>query len=197
MTNTIPIPNLIEQSQIETMDFPTYLKLREKAFSLVAEKSKDEMRYFSPIPGQPYWTHLANVHNFAILKGVKDREILLAAILHDIEEDSDVTEGYLSAEFSTGIARMCTMVSKPKEGYMAEQFYTPIITDDHPGSKIIKVADRIDNMLTNYCYSPSATKSRKYLDETEEWFVPMARAIGWENDLQNAMDYYTQHISKM
>lgn len=175
------------------MTFKKYIELRTQAFELVYEKSKGEMRYYSPIEKQPYWTHLMNVHNFLIIRGETDHEILLAAILHDVIEDSDITVEYLTKHFSIRISEHVQIVSKP-DNFDPEIFYKKILNNWDVAPMKIKVADRIDNMLTNYCYSDKATNTEKYLIETKKYFVPMAKKLGWEESLQNALLYYQKHL---
>lgn len=175
------------------MNFDTYIELRKKAFLLVKETSGDEMRYYSPIENQPYWTHLMNVHNFLITMAVDDYEILLAAILHDIVEDSNITIDQIEKEYSKRVAKIVHLTTKPNE-YVPKDFYNKVLKSKELGAKMIKVADRIDNMLTNYCYSEKAISTDKYLKETEDYFEPIALQIGWLRPLQSAIDYYKKHL---
>jgi len=175
------------------MNFKKYWELRKKAFTLVEKTSGNEMRYYSPIKNQPYWTHLMNVHNFLVTKGEKDLEILLASLLHDILEDSDIIKEMLKQEFTERIANIVEVVTK-KEGQDIKMFYKIIEIEKDLGTAKIKVADRIDNMLTNYCYSPEATSSNKNLTETKKYLTKLAKKCGYEEDLSNAMKYYKKNI---
>ena len=181
------------EKSTESLEFNKYIELRTKAYDLVKLKSGDELRYYSPIEGQPYWTHLMNVHNFLIVQGVKDYEVLIASILHDIVEDSNITIKQISNEYTPRIAQLVSLTTKPKERYDSNVFYSAILEDEDACK--IKLADRIDNMLTNYCYSKQAMRTGKYIEETKSYFIPMAEKVGWQNELSNAMTYYEKHIN--
>lgn len=178
--------------RISTMPFEEYLKLRKLAFNLVAKKSDGEMRHFSPIKNQPYWTHLMNVHNYLVIKELEDYEILLAAILHDIVEDSDVSIADITQNFNTRIATIVEAVTK-KENYTPKDFYTNILNNSDLGPCYIKVSDRIDNILTNYCYSYEKCQYYDQIEETRHWFIPMAERVGLVDDLISAINYYSKH----
>ena len=175
------------------MIFKDYLQLRNRAFQLIKEKSGDEMRYFSPINGQPYWTHLMNVHNYLLTWGVTDPEILIASLLHDIVEDSDVSVDFIAEEFTQRVSQIVEMVTKHSD-FDPDIFYTAIIESEEDGPKLIKVADRIDNILTNYCYSEKSLSNSANLIETEKYFIPMAESVGCEKYLLSAIEYYKSHF---
>lgn len=147
------------------MNFQTYIKLRKKAFDLVKEKSGDDTRYSSPIKDdQPIWIHLMNVHNFLITKGIEDYETLLAAILHDIVEDYDVTINDLKNEFSEKVANIVDRLTK-RAGESNLEYFTKIRNYHSPAPIEIKVADKIDNALTHYCYWDKKLKLERVWSE--------------------------------
>lgn len=180
----------------QPIDFTTYRELEAKAFALVAEKSVGEMRFASPIPNQPYWTHLAEVHMAQIVDGVIDHEELLATILHDIVEDSEVTEDYVATEFSPRVAAIVGLCTKP-EAFEPEAFYGKIMNADEsialPAMRI-KVHDRINNLITNMAHNQHA-KAREYATEARQYFMPMAERVGLVEELQRAIHYVEQMVA--
>lgn len=172
------------------MDFTTYRELEKKAWALVAEKAGNEMRNSSAIPNQPYWTHLIEVHMAQVVNGVTDPEELLATILHDVVEDSDVTANYLAKEFSQKIADIVSLVSKP-EPFVPETFYGSIMSADEgiglPAMRI-KVHDRINNLITNMAHN-LPEKAEKYAAEARQYFMPMAEKVGLVQQLESAIRY--------
>lgn len=175
------------------MDFNTYRELEAKAWALVAEKAGNETRFASPVPNQPYWTHAMEVHMAQIVGGVTDREELIATILHDIVEDSDVTTEYLAAEFSPRIAAIVGLVSKP-EPFDPETFYGNIMIADEdialPAMRV-KVRDRINNLITNMAHN-RPEKARAYLAEARRYFMPMAERVGLVDELERTIEYVAQ-----
>lgn len=172
------------------MDFQKYRELEIKAWALVAEKAGNEMRNSSAIPNQPYWTHLIEVHMAQIVNGVTDPEELLATILHDIVEDSDVTANYLAKEFSQKVADIVSLVSKPMP-FVPETFYSSIMSADEsiglPAMRI-KVHDRINNLITNMAHN-LPEKAEKYAAEARQYFMPMAEKVGLVQQLEPAIRY--------
>lgn len=172
------------------MDFSRYRVLEKKAWALVAEKAGDEMRFSSAIPRQPYWTHPLEVHMAEIIGGVVDPEELLAAILHDVVEDSDVTPEQLAAEYSPRVAAIVSLVSKP-EIFVPETFYGNIMQapdDIKLPAMRIKVRDRINNLLTNMAHN-TPEKARVYVEEAKQYFLPMAEKVGLAQELQAVIRY--------
>jgi GTP diphosphokinase / guanosine-3',5'-bis(diphosphate) 3'-diphosphatase len=171
------------------MNFSDYLTMQQKAREYLQEASKGMMRYCSAIENQPYWTHPMNVHNFLVTKGVDDFEVLIAAILHDAIEDLGATKDFISSNFNNRIAEIVHIVSKPAN-YDPQVYYQGILNFQDDYAMKIKVADRIDNLLTFYSYSEDALHSDKYIDETATYFLPMAQQVGWEEPLNEVFQYF-------
>lgn len=172
-----------------------YRLLLKKAYGLAFHKHvlKDksvDMRNYSPLPNQPFWTHLMNVHNYLIIWGEKDPDVLLAAILHDVVEDSDVTTDYLEKEFSYKTAYLVKLLSKtkPSDDMTKKEFdeYFKNISTSKEAAKI-KVMDRIDNLLTHSMYRNNNARVKSTLQETKKYFLKLARIAGMEKELKNAI----------
>jgi GTP pyrophosphokinase len=173
-----------------------YLDLRKKAFQLLEEKFPNEMRFSSAIKNQPYWTHLLNVHNYLITYGETDENVLIAALLHDAVEDSDISVSYLSLNFNAEIAKIVELLSKPSnyEDCDADIFYTNILKSKNVGALKIKVFDRIDNLLTNMAFNSDIIKVQKYINETEKYFRPIAEKVGLEIYLDSVIVYLKKNL---
>lgn len=178
------------------MNFPEYLEMQQKAREYLQEASKGMMRWCSAIEGQPYWTHPMNVHNFLIIKGVGDFEVLISAILHDAIEDLGATKEFIAQNFNSRIAEIVHAVSKQKD-YDPEAFYKGIMNFTDDSAMKIKVADRIDNLLNYYSYSEDALRSDKYVNETTKYFLPMAQKVGWDEPLGEAFKYFKTKASSI
>jgi len=168
--------------------------MQQKAREYLHESSQGMMRYCSAIEDQPYWTHPMNVHNFLITKGMKDNEVLIAAILHDAIEDLGATKEVISKEFNSRIAEIVDVVSKPKN-WNPEVYFAGIMNFNDDSAMKIKVADRIDNLLNFYSYSDDALHSDKYVNETVKYFLPMAQKVGWEDPMNEAFEYFKAKVS--
>jgi (p)ppGpp synthase/HD superfamily hydrolase len=93
---------------------------------------------------RPYVTHLADV--VARVKTItQDPEIIAAAWLHDIIEDTQITYGDVEREFSKNVADMVwavTGVGHDRAAKMANAIEKIAKT---PGSELVKSADRLSN----------------------------------------------------
>lgn len=93
---------------------------------------------------RPYVTHLADV--VARVKTItQDPEIIAAAWLHDIIEDTQVTYGDVEREFGKNVADMVwavTGVGHDRAAKMANAIEKIAKT---PGSELVKSADRLSN----------------------------------------------------
>ena len=82
-------------------------KLIMKAYNLAKEKHKDQKRS----SGEPYIVHPLNVAYILADIGLDDSTIC-AALLHDVVEDTDVTDKDLRNQFGNEIADMVSGVTK-------------------------------------------------------------------------------------
>ena len=93
---------------------------------------------------QPYVNHLADVVR-RVKTITQDPEVICAAWLHDIIEDTQVTYGDVERQFGTNVAKMVwavTGVGHDREAKMANAIEKIART---PGSELVKSADRLSN----------------------------------------------------
>lgn len=124
---------------------------------------------FRKYTGEPYIIHPENVVN--ILKTIDaTSEMLSAAWLHDVVEDTECTNDIIEKEFGRTISimvEMLTDVSKKEDG---NRLTRKTIDREHtaracPCVKSIKLADLIDN--TNSIVNYDKNFARVYLQEKE------------------------------
>ena len=143
--------------------------------------------------GEPYITHLVSVaSNLAELK--IDKATLAAALLHDILEDTLVTEQELVKEFDEEIVSLVKGVTKINK----YQFDDNITAQVENWRKmllavvkdirviIIKLADRLHNMRTLKYLPPDKQKS--IASESLTLYAPFAHRLGiykWKSELED------------
>ncbi len=89
--------------------------------------------------GQPYI-----LHPLRMMFAVQTKEEKMAAVLHDVVEDSDWTLDQLEAEgFSENVIEAVDRLTR-KESDSYERFIE--ISGGHPVSRAVKIADLTDNM---------------------------------------------------
>lgn len=133
--------------------------------------------------GDPYITHPLAVAN--ILADMRlDHESLMAALLHDVIEDTGVTKGQISRRFGRTVADLVDGVSKlseiefeTKAQLQAESFQKMTLAMSKDIRVVlVKLADRLHNMRTLGVLPPE--KRRRIARETLEIYAPIAQRLG-------------------
>ncbi|MBY8991884.1 MAG: bifunctional (p)ppGpp synthetase/guanosine-3',5'-bis(diphosphate) 3'-pyrophosphohydrolase [Candidatus Lokiarchaeota archaeon] len=75
----------------------------------------------------------------------KDKNLFLAALFHDLLEDTDLTFEELRAKFGDNVALIVKELSKPDN--MSKTDWLSSFITASKRAKIIKMADRIDNLM--------------------------------------------------
>jgi len=142
--------------------------------------------------GDPYITHpVAVALNLAQMR--LDHETLMAALLHDVIEDTSVTKDQLAELFGHTVAELVEGVSKldklkfdNKEELQAENFRKMVLAMVQDIRVIlIKLADRTHNMRTLGALRPD--KRRRIARETLEIYAPIANRLGI-HDIKNELE---------
>jgi RelA/SpoT family (p)ppGpp synthetase len=142
--------------------------------------------------GDPYITHPVAVTG--ILADMRlDHETLMAALLHDVIEDTEYSKEDLSLAFGDTVAELVEGVSKldklkfgSKQEAQAENFRKMLMAMVQDIRVIlIKLADRTHNMRTLGSLRPE--KRRRIALETLEIYSPMAHRLGI-HDIKNELE---------
>ncbi|WXL25644.1 bifunctional GTP diphosphokinase/guanosine-3',5'-bis pyrophosphate 3'-pyrophosphohydrolase [Ectopseudomonas mendocina] len=145
-----------------------------------AEQAHDGQRRRS---GEPYVTHPLAVAN--ILADMHmDHQSLMAAMLHDVIEDTGIAKEALNAQFGESVAELVDGVSKltqmnfeTKAEAQAENFQKMAMAMARDIRVIlVKLADRLHNMRTLEVLS--GEKRRRIAKETLEIYAPIANRLG-------------------
>ncbi|MDR9469197.1 bifunctional GTP diphosphokinase/guanosine-3',5'-bis pyrophosphate 3'-pyrophosphohydrolase [Marinospirillum sp.] len=145
-----------------------------------AEQAHDGQRRSS---GEPYVTHplavatiLANLH--------LDHQALIAALLHDVIEDTGVNKEAVARQFGEPVAELVDGVSKltqikfeSKAEAQAENFRKMVLAmAEDIRVIIVKLADRLHNMRT--LGALKREKKRRIAKETLDIYAPIANRLG-------------------
>ena len=154
-------------------------KLIMRAYNYAAEHHGDQKRR----SGEPYIIHPINVAY--ILAGVGlDEATICAALLHDVVEDTDVTDGDLRRDFSdeiadmvAGVTKLSNMLFSSVEEQQVEDYRKMFLAMGKDIRVIIiKLADRLHNMRTlKFLKRDRQIANAK---ETMEIYAPLANRLG-------------------
>ncbi len=133
--------------------------------------------------GEPYITHPVAVAGILAELGL-DAETLIAAILHDTLEDTELSRESLAGEFGEVVAELVDGVTKldkmrfgSRQEADAESFRKMLLAMARDLRVIlIKLADRLHNMRT--LGAKDALSRRRIARETLEIFAPIAQRLG-------------------
>lgn len=166
-------------AQIETYLEPDQVEKVRRAYSFSAKAHEGQHR----LSGEPYIQHPLEVAR--ILAGMHmDHQTLVAAILHDVIEDTATAKEQIKREFGKGVAELVDGVSKLKQiefdSYaeaQAHNFRKMLMAVAHDIRVIlVKLADRLHNMRTLGALPPK--KRRLIARETLEIYAPIAQRLG-------------------
>ncbi len=151
----------------------------KRAFFLAKEAHKGVRRR----SGEPYVIHPIEVALIAVREIGLGKKSVVAALLHDVVEDTEYTVEDISRIFTPKIASMVDGLTKMSGVFnadsseQAEYFRKVLLTlSDDVRVIIIKIADRLHNMRT--LGAMPHNKQIKITSETIYLFVPLAHRLG-------------------
>ncbi|XRQ05709.1 HD domain-containing protein [Actinomadura welshii] len=138
--------------------------------------------------GDPYVEHLLEALEVLVRgPGVTDLQILSAALLHDVVEDTAATVSDVEDEFGPEVAELVDWVTKPPAGSAGRQAkraakaaYLRRLRDAPREAVLVKLADRASNVQT--LDRMPADFQRRYYAETMTYIVPLAEPEPWFRD---------------
>jgi RelA/SpoT family (p)ppGpp synthetase len=158
---------------------PEQVKEAERAYRFAAKAHVGQYR----VSGEPYICHPLSVA--LVLTEIKmDLAGIIAALLHDVLEDTPVSKAELVENFGENVAELVDGVSKlthiqfqSKAEAQAESLRKMFLAMASDLRVImIKLADRLHNMRTLGVMKP--VKQRRIADETLDIYAPLANRLG-------------------
>jgi GTP pyrophosphokinase len=148
-----------------------------RAVSFAAHRHGDQRRP----TGAPYLEHLLEALEVLVRgAGVTDKDVLAAAVLHDVVEDTPATVDDVRAGFGDEVAALVGWVTIPdtpegadraahKEAHLAKLGTAP------DNAVLVKLADRTSNVQTLRNLSPD--RQRSYYAQTVRYIMPLAQSL--------------------
>ena len=149
--------------------------------------------------GEPYISHPLAVAGILAAWHL-DPQALMAALLHDVMEDTEVSKDEISQRFGKPVAELVDGVSKldkiefqSQEVAQAENFRKMLLAMARDVRVIlIKLADRLHNMRTLGAVPPA--KRRRVARETLEIYAPIANRLGLNDLYQELQELSFSHL---
>ena len=149
--------------------------------------------------GDPYISHPLAVTEI-LADWHLDAQTLMAALLHDVTEDTSVTKDEISDHFGKPVAELVDGVSKldriefqSAEDAQAENFRKMLLAMARDVRVIlIKLADRLHNMRTLGAVPPA--KRSRIARETMEIYAPIANRLGLNNLYHELQELAFSHL---
>ena len=198
-----PPVDLAENLERFTALIRSYLKAAdavqvEAAYVFAAEAHRGQYR----VSGEPYVSHPLAVAE--TLAGWRlDAQALIAALLHDVMEDTAITKAQLSerfgkkaAELVDGVSKLDRIEDQSYEEAQAENFRKMLLAMARDVRVIlIKLADRLHNMRT--LDAVRMEKRRRVARETLEIYAPIANRLGLNKLYRELQEIAFRHVHPM
>ena len=170
----------------------------EHAYQVAAEAHKEQKRK----SGEPYITHPVAAACILVELGM-DTPCVVAGLLHDVVEDTDITLEEITKMFGKEIANLINGVTKlgkvpfsSREEQQAENIRKMLIAmSEDIRVIIIKLADRLHNMRTIEYMTPQ--KQRDKALENMEVYAPIADRLGIRAVKEELEDLSLRYLDPM
>jgi len=166
-----------------------------EAFLLAEDRHKGQLRR----SGDPYIVHPLSVACLLVELGL-DTESVIAALLHDVVEDTPTELAEIEKDFGETVAHLVDGVTKlgkisfsSTEELQAENLRKMLLAMSHDiRVMIIKLCDRVHNMRTLEFMKPQ--KQRDKALETMEVFAPIAHRLGMSTVKEELEDLALKYL---
>ncbi len=173
-----PVLQTLLKQAASYLDAPSVERLKQAA-EVAAHAHRAQKRK----SGEPYIAHPLAVAGI-LADMYLDPETLLAAVLHDTIEDTELTAEDLRSAFGDAVCKLVEGVTKldhmqfnSRSEATAETFRKMVLAmAQDPRVIMVKLADRVHNMRTIAAMSPASR--RRISRETLEIYAPIADKLG-------------------
>ena len=130
----------------------------------------------------PYWLHPVRVAMGLMQWGVTDRDMLVAALLHDVVEDTITTPEEVRSAFGARAENLVVWLTAPDArvaGDAVRDYYRRLLEQGPPDAHLLKIADRSDNLRSiQALVMRTGDEHRRwagaYLNRTQWQVLPLA-----------------------
>src|ERR1022692_733958 len=133
--------------------------------------------------GVPYLEHLLEALEVLVIgAGVTKPDVLAAAILHDVIEDTRCTAADIAVRFGPRVAELVGWVTIPEpvrgeDRWAVKQASLLRLADAPREAILVKLADRVSNVQPLRNLAPD--RQRAYYAQTVQYIIPLAVGEPW------------------
>ncbi|MBQ1235370.1 MAG: bifunctional (p)ppGpp synthetase/guanosine-3',5'-bis(diphosphate) 3'-pyrophosphohydrolase, partial [Oscillospiraceae bacterium] len=197
-TNTLLDPDQMFEElekKIKATGHPMNLERIRAAYEMAREAHAPQKRK----DGSPYVTHCVAAADISVDMGL-DEDSIVAALLHDVIEDTDLVHEDVAKKFGVAVADIVEGVTKltrvqytSKEDEQMENLRKMLMAMAKDIRVIlIKIADRMHNMRTMDYQTPAKQRSKSL--ETMEIYAPLAHRLGMQRAKWELEDRSLQYL---
>lgn len=155
--------------------------------------------------GGRYFEHPKILALLLVRIGIRDPEVIIGALLHDVLEDSSrLSKDDVTRKYGARACRIVVMVSKFKvKGVPFDLVgYFVAIANDEPGTWLVKLGDRLHNLSTLPDGDTPAQKircdkkKREQVDETRTYILPLAVKLAATPGYEDIGNWFQAEISQ-
>lgn len=182
---------MLSRSQKYNQTFLSKGELRDKLMPIIGptelnrvlcayEMAQNVHQFQTRNDGTPYFWHPSRVTKIILEElGITEPDVLIAALLHDTLEDSDILNQevleYNFGEYVSYLVETLTKEVRVEDGPLREKIdreYVERLKTSCEDCRLIKLTDRLDNIR---CLEFNLKRNPyKYVKETSEHYMPMA-----------------------
>ena len=173
-------------------------ELISKAFRLAYEAHKNDFR----ASGEPYFLHPYEVALIVAKEMPLDDISVVAALLHDVVEDTDFSLEFISQEISPEVAEIVNGITKISGVFSGHEItqaenYRKLLLSLVKDIRVIlvKFADRLHNMRTLEFVPPQ--KQRRIAKETFDIYAPFSNRFGLGRVKWELEDLAFKYLNRM
>ncbi len=140
--------------------------------------------------GDPYFIHPVRVVNFLIHDlGVKDKDVLIAALLHDVVEDTGVPLKEIKEKFGERVSGFVFSLTRDKKKETKKEKFRKTLKSAEE-IKLIKACDCLDNIRSLVYRTDRGDRWQRHLREAREFNIPLAEATGRKKLISDTVEAY-------
>ena len=154
------------------------LKDKKKILSAI-ELAKKSHRGQKRYEGQDYIIHPLRIANCLIFElSIKDTDLIIASILHDVVEDSNTTIKEIISDFGEKVAELVDKLTRNKNKETKQEKFQKLM-EESEDVRLLKALDWLDNIRSFPFRKIEDKKFFRHVKEALNMYLPMAESVNF------------------